>query len=125
MITIRKLVAVDMAWLGARVIVAEYALGIVLPLALGLLSLRPVLSGVLRLDSQTVLGVWLVGVGVNYIPLFLYAVVIARAGTAKEEGQPELARARRYGVQQAIILVPFSVAVIAALQERRQRQPKM
>ncbi len=122
MINIRKLAAVDMAWLGTRVILAEYGLGIVVPLALGAWSLRPVLSGQAAIGWQAVLGGWLVGIAVNYIPLFVYAAVIAHAGTAKLEGNPELARARRYGAQQVMILVPFMVAIVALLQERRERK---
>lgn len=121
MISIRKLAAVDMAWLGARVILAEYALGIVLPLALGALSLRSGLSSEARVGWQVVMGVWLVGIAANYIPLFIYAVLIARAGTVKQEGSPELARARRYGLQQVVILVPLLVVVIALVQEGRRR----
>ena len=109
-----------MAWLGTPVILAEYALGVLLPLGLGLLSLRSGLAGLARLDWQTILGVWLVGIGVNYIPMLTYATVIARAGTAKAEGQPEFARARRYGIQQVILLVPCLVAIIALVQELRQ-----
>jgi hypothetical protein len=45
MINIRKLAAIDMAWLGTRVIVAEYTLGVILPLILGLLSIRSGLLG--------------------------------------------------------------------------------
>jgi len=45
MISIRKLAAVDMAWLGVRVILAEYVLGVFLPLALGLLTIRAGLLG--------------------------------------------------------------------------------
>jgi len=121
MINIRKLAAVDMAWLGARVIVTEYALGVVLPLILGVLSLR---SGIFRPVHSTwpaVMGIWLVGIAANYIPLFLYAVLIARGSTVKEEGQPELARAKRYGVQQVILLVPLLVIIVALLQEAHQR----
>jgi hypothetical protein len=38
MINLRKLAAVEMAWHGARITVAEYAVGVVLPLVLGLLN---------------------------------------------------------------------------------------
>jgi hypothetical protein len=124
MIGLRKLVAVDMVWLGTRVIVAEYALGVVLPLLLGMLSIRSGLFSPVYSAWETVLGLWLVTIAANYIPLFIYAVIIARGGTAKEEGQPELAHARRYGVQQVIILVPFLVVVLALVQEGRRNQKK-
>ena len=118
MINIRKLAALDMAWLGTRAIVAEYALGVILPLILGLLSLR---SGLRDASAwETDLGIWLITIAANYVPLFIYAVLIAKAGTAKEEGQPEIVHAKRYGVQQIIILVPFLVVIAALLQELRQ-----
>ena len=115
LIEIRKLAAVDMAWLGPRVVLAEYAMGIILPLALGLFTLR---------STQTLLGVWLVTIAVNYVPLFLYAVSIARLGSVETEGRPEIKHARRYGVQQVIILVPCLVALIAAMQEIQRRRRK-
>lgn len=122
LIEIRKLAALDMAWLGPKVIVAEYALGIILPLALGIFTLHPALSSPDRLNWQTIFGIWLVAIAANYVPLFLYALSIARAGTVNAEGEPERPHARRYGVQQVIILVPFLVVVVASIQERRRRK---
>ncbi len=122
MINIRKLAAVDMAWLGPRVILVEYALGIILPTVLGLLSLRAGWFGLVRSNWEGVTGLWLLGIAVNYVPLFIYAILIARGGTVKQEGQPELAHARRYGLQQVIIFVPLLVAMVALIQERRRAQ---
>jgi hypothetical protein len=121
MIEVRKLAAVDMAWLGTRLIVTEYALGIILPLALGILSLRAGLAQEDKANWQTLLGIWLVTISANYVPLFLYAVVITRAGTVREEGQREFAHAGRYGIQQMIILVPLFVVILALAQERKRR----
>jgi hypothetical protein len=90
-IEVRKLAAVDMAWLGARMVVTEYALGVMLPLVLGILSLRAGLAQQDLLNWKTILGTWLVTISVNYVPLFIYAVAIARAGTVQEEGLPEFA----------------------------------
>jgi hypothetical protein len=120
MIIIRKLVAVDMVWLGSRVIVAEYALGILLPIALGVLSIRAGYFSPVRTPWQIGLGIWLVCIGINYIPLFIYAVLIALGGTVKEEGQPENANARKYGIQQAVILIPLLVVILALVQEGRR-----
>jgi hypothetical protein len=123
MINIRKLAAVDMAWLGTKIIVTEYALGIALPLALGLLSIRAGLIRQVVVGWEAALGVWLVFIGLNYIPLFIYAVLIAKARSAREEGQTEFVHAKRYGIQQVIILVPLLVVILALLQESR-RHPK-
>ena len=122
MIEIRKLAAVDMAWLGTRVIVTEYALGVILPLVLGIFSLRAGLAQEDLANWQTILGAWLVTISANYIPLFLYSVVIARTGSAQIEGRPEFAHAGRYGIQQAIILVPLFVVLLALAQERKRRR---
>jgi hypothetical protein len=111
-----------MAWLGTRVSVAEYAIGIVLPLVLGVLSIRSGLLGAAGVGWETVWGVWLVSIAANYVPLFICAVLIAKAGTAEAEDQSELAHAKRYGVQQVIILVPFVVLVLALVQESRRHQ---
>jgi hypothetical protein len=121
MINIRKLAAVDMVWLGTRVIVAEYALGVLLPLILGLISIR---SGFIRLVPsvwEAALGIWLVTIAPNYIPLFIYAILLAKAGTVEEEGRPELAHAKRYGVRQVVILAPFLVVILALAQELRPK----
>ena len=121
MINIRKLAAVDMVWLGTPVILAEYVLGIIAPLILGWLSIRSGLFRPVHSAWQTVMGIWLVSIAANYIPLFIYAVLIARGGTVKEEGQPELIHAKRYGTQQIVILVPFLVVILSPLQEARHR----
>lgn len=125
MISICKLAAVDMALFGTRIIVTEYALGVVLPLVLGLLSVRAGLFGPVRIGWEAALGVWLLGIALNYIPLFLYALDIARTGSAREEGRPEFAHAARYGIQQLMILVPLLVVILALAQEGRlKRQTK-
>ena len=68
------------------------------------------------------MGAWLVSIAANYISLFIYAVLIARGGTVKEAGQPELVRAKRYGVQQVIILIPFLVVIVVFLREARHHE---
>lgn len=120
-IEVRKLAAVDMVWLGTRVVVAEYALGVVLPLALGVLSLRSGLATPGYSTWQVALSAWLVAISINYVPLFLFAVSMARSGTVMAIGTPELKHARRYGFQQVIILVPLLVVILAIAQELRRR----
>ncbi len=122
LIEIRKLAAMDMALHGKRLITAEYAIGVLFPLVLSLLSIRSSLVASARIGWQALAVAWLVGIAVNYIPLVIYAVIIGHAGTAHEEGQPEFAHARRYNIQQLLLLVPFLVAAIALVQERRRRR---
>ena len=122
MINIRKLAAVDLAFHSAWVILAEFALGIALPLILGLFSIRAGFLGPVQSWWETALGLWLVGISANYVPLFIYAVAIVRGGTVKQEGQAELAQVKRYGIQQMIILIPFLVVVLALVQENHRRR---
>ena len=122
MINIRKLAAVDLAWLGAKVIVAEYSLGVSVPFLLGLVLLRRALSSANPLSWIILVGIWLVTIAINFVPLLTYAVLISRAGTAKTEGQSEIVHAKRYGVQQAITLVPLLVVGLALWQEYRGRK---
>src|SRR5262245_52856108 len=107
-----------MAWAGPRKILAEYVLGVGLPLVLGALSLRAGLGEPEVINWQSLLGIWLIGIGVNYVPLALHAIDLLRTGRVENEGKPEIARARMYGTQQAMLLVPGLVAVIALAQER-------
>jgi hypothetical protein len=120
MINIRKLAALDMVLHSTRFIVAEFTIGIVLPLFLGLISIRAGFFGTALVAWQVAFGVWLVSIAANYIPLAIYAVLIARGGTEKQEGEPELAHAKRYGIQQVIILIPFLVVILALVQEGRR-----
>jgi len=121
-IEIRKLAALDMAFNGVRFILIEFALGVVLPLALGFITIRPLLyHGTAQPGWETALGFWLIGIGLNYVPLLLYAVALARAGTVAEEGRKEVAHAKKYGLQQVIILVPLLVVIVALIQESRRK----
>jgi hypothetical protein len=117
-IEIRKLAAVDMVFLGPRIVLWEYALGVLGPAALGVLSL---VVG-LRHQSwgQAAAGLWLLAIGANYVPLLGHARTLLRKGEFEAVGRPELARARRYGTQQVMILVPLLVVILSLLQERRR-----
>ena len=109
-LNVRKLVALDMTFLGTRVIVAEYALGVVLGGVIGILSLR---------RGVPLLGIPLLWIALNYVPLFLHSVDLARKGTARQEVAAELSdprKARSYSWRQLWILVPFAVVVLAITQ---------
>jgi hypothetical protein len=122
---VRKLAALDMSWLCTRLVLAEYALGVVLPAALGTLSLGRGVARNAELHEWPVLGgVWLLTIAANYVPLFLYAVALARTGTAREEAQSELPQVRRYGAQQAMLLVPLLVLALSVAQERNRRKSR-
>jgi len=64
---------------------------------------------------QLPLGLWLVGAGINYIPLARHAQYLSRPGALEEELHDADLRhdLRRAGVQQLWIAVPLAVAVFA------------
>jgi tellurite resistance protein TehA-like permease len=99
-----------------RLIRVEFLVGTAGCIALGGFS---VLSGS---GWQLVLGVWLIGVGVNYLPLALHAHSLSRPGAlqAELEGADLPRELRRAGVRQVWIAVPFPVAITALMQTRQQ-----
>ena len=119
---VRKLAAIDIAFLGARFIIAEFAVGVLGPLALGVfIALRS------HSVSGLLMGAYFLTLGVNYVPLLLYAVAISRAGSAAREIGDELAvdrrRARRkYRRGSMLLLIPLVVPVLAVIQERQRRR---
>jgi hypothetical protein len=122
MVNIRKLVAVDMVLHGTRFIVAEFAIGVILLLVLGYVSIFAGFFNFAQSGLQTVIGYWMLGIAVNYIPLFIYAVLIARGGTVKAEGEPELVHIKRYNVQQLIVFIPLLIALVALIQEVQRQK---
>ena len=121
MIDIRKLAAIDITFLGPRVILAEFTLGVLGSFALGLFIL---------LRSHTIwqmsLGWYITSLGINYVPLLAYAIVIVRHGSARTElgdelGHPERANFK-YTFQSLALLVPLLVPAIAVSQEWRKAQ---
>lgn len=119
---VRKLAALDMALHGPRFIVIEFALGVGGCALLGGLSL---MAGIRQLDRgitwQLIVGAGLLWIALNYVPLLLHSIDLARRKTAREEVAAELAShrlMRRYGALQLWILVPFAVVLFAFLQRR-------
>lgn len=131
-INVRKLVALDLAFRGAWFILIEFAFAVALGGALGVfvlvrsLSARPAPSG-----FGIVVGVYSLAIGLNYVPLLLYAIIIVRRKSARAEVAAELAErnvyAHKYGVQQFLLVVPLAIPILAIAQElrqhARQRQP--
>ena len=112
---VRKLAALDMAAHGKRFIVSEFGLGVVGPALFGVLSVW----GGLRSGAawETALGIWLLFIGLNYVPLLIHAVDLARLGASVTVD----ASARRYGVLQLWILVPLAVVIMNVTQRAGSR----
>lgn len=127
-ITVRKLAALDIALHGARLILAEFGLAIAIGAALGIWLISAASSGggataLFRL----VAGAYFLCVAINYVPLLLYGIAIARRKSARQEAATELAEkdgrlARRYGAQSLLLVLPLVVPILALAQEMRGRR---
>ncbi|MGI9069841.1 MAG: hypothetical protein ACR2JB_00575 [Bryobacteraceae bacterium] len=113
---LRKLAAIDILFLGYKVIVAEYVVGVAFSLALGLFVL-------LRSHSfwQVALGAYLICLGINYVPMLAYAIAIANRQNAQAQISHELIEVRKamskYRRQSLLLLVPLLVPILAASQK--------
>jgi hypothetical protein len=118
-IDFRKLAAIDIVFLGRTFIVAEYAAGVFLSLALGLFILDRGHS-----LGQTGLGMYFLCLGVNYVPLLVHACLLANKDRAQAEMTDELTDKRRamskYRLQSLLLLVPLVVPILAVTRERRR-----
>ena len=118
-INVRKLAALDIAFLGPKLILAEFGVGVFLSAAIGLATLKQSHS-----IWHVLLGGYLLSLAVNYVPLLLYAIAIVRQQSAHEEVAHEVVdRGRafgRYRRQSLLLLVPFAVPILAIAQERQK-----
>jgi len=121
MINLRKLAAIDIAFLGFRFVVAEYAVGVFFSAALGLFVLY-------RAHSfwQHALGIYLICLGINYIPMLAYTLSIANKESAVAELGTELAdkaaAMSKYRRQSLLLLIPLAAAILAMLRRNKIEQ---
>jgi hypothetical protein len=124
-VNVRKLAAIDLLFLGPRLILAEFAIGVIGMVALGLLSAW---QGAHRFQSMwmVLFGIYLIFVGINYIPLLLHAIDISCKRSAEQEITDELKNKkeafRKYRRQSVWLLVPLAV-IIAAIPQRNRIPP--
>jgi len=112
-INIRKLAALDVSLNGWVPITAEFFFG-----AFGIMTL-----GILFFEAT--IGLYLILVSFNYIPLLIYVLLIGNQKNAKKEVRNELSKLKRYGpkgirnynIQQLIVFIPFSIAILSLFQE--------
>lgn len=119
MINLRNLAAIDIVFLGYKFVLAECAIGVFFSAALGLFVL-------FRSHSfwQVVLGVYLICLGINYLPMLAYTLSIANKQSAQAELGAELsdkpAAMSKYRRQSLLLLVPLFLP----LQELIRRRPQ-
>jgi hypothetical protein len=114
----RKLAAIDIVFLGSKFVIAEFAGGVVLCAALGTFVLFRAHS-----LKQLVLGLYLISLGINYLPMLVYALAITRADSARAEMGDELDNKRwamtKYRRQSVLLLVPLLVPIVALVWLKR------
>ncbi len=123
-VDVRRLAAIDMHGLHGtrrrrRIILAEFLAGAVGGVAIGLVLL---LAGS-HAALQIALGAWVLGIGVNYMPLALHAIEFVRPGKLEAEldGVDIPAELRHYTVTQFWIAIPALFAVLSVAQFARRR----
>ena len=117
MMDVRRLAAVDM-WgtrgttRRRRVILVEFIAGAIAVTAVGA-WITAAAPGV----GMTVLGVWAICAGLNYVPLSVYAILLSRPDALEAElaGVDVPRELRRYSVLQLWLLVPLSLVVFTTL----------
>jgi hypothetical protein len=109
-ISIRKLVALDIALHGWGIITAEFLFGVFGIAAISLL-----------LPGNMILSVYMMLIALNYVPVLIYALAIKNRKNAKKEVWIEMSHMERYGLkyslQQFLIFIPFSIIVVSIAQE--------
>ncbi len=120
-LNVRRLAALDMHGTRGtrrrrRVILAEFALGTIGGVALGVWALT--WGGVVGLF----LGIWLLGLAANYLPLTAHVLALWHPGALEAElaGADLDGELRHYTRAQGWVLVPFWVAGLALAQARRR-----
>jgi hypothetical protein len=121
-VNVRRLAAIDMYGTSGtirrrRVILAEFIAGLAAVVALGIW----LVTGASSLSAR-ILGIWLIGAGLNYAPLAAHAVMLSRPGALDAElaGVDTGRELRRYTVFQLWILVPLSLIAIAVITPGRK-----
>jgi hypothetical protein len=124
LIDVRRLAAIDMygrhgSKRRRRVILAEFVLAAI---DIPLLGLTIVLAA--SSVPRVLLGAYLVGVGLNFVPLGLHAISMSRAGRLRTEltGVDVAAELRRYTAKQLFIGIPLLVLILGVAQFAMSRR---
>jgi hypothetical protein len=124
-LNVRKLVAIDLSLHGPRLIIAEFAIGVLGCTVLGVLSVR---VGMMLLPTevswQLLIGAELLFVAMNYVPLLLQALDLAGTPGEREHVAEEMrkhpALVRQYSVLQLWLMVPVAVVAFSIVQSWRR-----
>lgn len=118
MINIRKLTAIEIAFLGPVFVLAEYACTVLLSVALGIFVLFRAQS-----HSHVALRIYLVCLAINYAAMLGWATAIVNKENARAELGRELTDQRhalsKYRRQSLFLLVPLLPLGLMATQRRK------
>lgn len=119
MIDLRKLAAIDIAFLGPKFVFVEYVVGVFFSVGLACFVL-------FRSSSfwQMALGTYFICLGINYVPMLGWAIAISSRQNAQMELGSELADKRhamtKYRRQSLVLLIPLlPVALMIARKRSR------
>ena len=119
MLNPRKLAAIDLAFLGPKMIISEFAFAVLFSPALGVFVL---LRGN-GTPAQIALGCYLISLGLNYVPMLVYAIAINKTKSARAVLGNELDDKRsamtKYRRQSIWLLVPLILPIVALTQARK------
>jgi len=125
LVNIRKLAALDIVFHGPRLILAEFAIAVMLGSALGGLQFFLFFHNPGHPLPVGFMGLFFSYMAINYIPLLLYAITLVRHKSAGREVAFELEHketyARKYMLQSIYLLLPLIVPALAIFQEIHER----
>ena len=111
LIEVRKLAALDIALHRRWLILFEFVAGV---------FLHPTF-GFFVVGRSLLLGVYMIFLGLDYVSLFVYSLIIHDRESAGMEVEEELSRMKRsgvkYGVQQLLLLVQLAIPLLSLVQE--------
>jgi len=111
-INIKKLVALDMSLNNSWIILIEFIVGSLGPLALAYFIYEPTTLNLLKT-------LWLVGVGINYIPLAIYATSFQIHNNYRLISKDVMIAPirKKYNLQQFLVLIPFFIMIMSVAQK--------
>ncbi len=123
-INIRKLAALDLVFHGSRFILIEFAGAVIIGFGLGIFILLAYFRNSGHPILAILVGLVIILIGLNYVPLLLYAISITRHRSAQQEVAFELEHkevyAPRYGFQSFLLVLPLVIPLLAIFQEMQK-----
>lgn len=125
---VRKLAALDIVFHGPRLILAEFAVAVILGSGLGILQFFLFFHNPGHPLPVGFMGLFFSWIALNYLPLLLYTISLMRSKSAGQEVAFELEHkeiyARKYTLQSLWLLLPLVVPAFAIVQEMQKRSPR-